>query len=42
MIIEGEDIEVDKSIVEDFFEFLVYLICNVFDYGIELFDICCE
>lgn len=37
----GEYIELDKMVLEKIGDLLVYLVCNVIDYGLEMFDKCC-
>lgn len=36
---EGEEIELDIILIEVILFFLIYLVCNCVDYGIELFNI---
>lgn len=39
-VIEGGEIEVDKSMIEKFVDLFMYLVRNSFDYGIELLEKC--
>lgn len=39
---EGEVIEVDKMIIEEFSDLLIYMICNCMDYGLEMLVECIE
>lgn len=34
----GSSIEFDKSLIECIIDLLIYLVCNSFDYGIELLE----
>lgn len=34
----GSFIELDKSLIECIIDLLIYLVCNSFDYGIELLE----
>lgn len=36
----GEEIDFDKNFVEVLVDFLIYLVCNLVDYGIEMLDEC--
>lgn len=38
LIIEGEEIELDKFIVEEIGDLFIYIICNLCDYGIEFLE----
>lgn len=36
---EGEEMELDKILIEVILDFFIYLVCNCVDYGIEYLDI---
>lgn len=37
---EGKDVEVDKMIIEVIGDLLMYLVCNLVDYGMEMLVDC--
>lgn len=38
LVIEGGDIVIDKFVVDCFYDLLLYVVCNLVDYGFEIFD----
>lgn len=42
LCIIGEGIELDKGLIEKIVDLFVYLVCNLIDYGLEMFDVCCD